>query len=285
MKASPELLAPTIFEPGWYDDIPAHIYHRWDLCSASRLKIIADRSPAHLRAHIEREEEEPTPSMVLGTAIHSAVLEPTLFEARYVNWDGPARNTKAGKELWELFLERCRENQTILTADQYKKSLSASKAVWTNLDARILLETAGRIEVSGIWKDELGILCKCRIDKLSEELHTIVDVKTTLDASPREFSKQIFKYGYHRQGAMYFDACAALGVECHWFVIVAVETNPPFASVVYRLTDGAIEAGREELKRLKQTYKQCQQSGEWPGYPDGVVELDLPTWAYKQIEE
>ena len=68
----------------------------------------------------------------------------------------------------------------------------------------------------------------------------ILDFKTTLDARPSEFERSIFKYGYHRQGAMYLEAAAAHGIPAKHYVIIASEKVPPYGTCIYRLTEGAI---------------------------------------------
>jgi len=58
-------------------DMAAEKYHAVDALSKSMMSKIL-KSPAHYRAALE-EHQEPSKAMQMGTAIHTAVLEPHLY--------------------------------------------------------------------------------------------------------------------------------------------------------------------------------------------------------------
>ena len=61
--------------PSIIKDMPNEVYHAHESISKSGLDLIL-RSPAHYRF---RERSEPTRAMQLGTASHTAILEPARF--------------------------------------------------------------------------------------------------------------------------------------------------------------------------------------------------------------
>ena len=82
---------------GLFAGISNAAYHAGDGISKSGLDLIA-RSPLHYFAKYrspDRERDEPTEAMKLGTAVHSAVLEPESFASDYivVPADAPRRPT------------------------------------------------------------------------------------------------------------------------------------------------------------------------------------------------
>ena len=81
----------------------------------------------------------------------------------------------------------------------------------------------------------------------------------------RQFAKESFWY-YH-------------------FTIIAVEKTRPYEVGIYRVIDSAVEAGEDEIKRLLELYARCLDSDDWPGYPDEIKDIALPTWAWNRIEE
>lgn len=82
--------------PCLYEGVPANDYHAYDAISASGLTLMA-RSPAHYR-HRRDNPEPGTPAQQLGEAIHLAVLEPDLFEARITTLPADINlRTNAGK--------------------------------------------------------------------------------------------------------------------------------------------------------------------------------------------
>lgn len=274
-------------EPGVYPGTPMETYHAWDGASNSRLSKLR-QSPAHLRAYLVAPPEE-TAALRHGRAIHAAILEPDDFASRYVAApEGLDRRTKAGKETWDGLLNRFGEG-CVLKADEYAMCLAVRDSVHAHQSAGNLLVGPGEIELSCTWKHAQvdGIGCKARFDRYTPMIAggAIVDIKTTRDASRREFEKAIFSLGYHRQGAFYLDGAKALGMHAEHFVILAVEKEPPYAVAAYRLTEGAIEAGRDQLEVLLRRYGQCLATDTWPAYPDEVQDIALPPWAWTQIDE
>lgn len=268
--------------PGLYADIQADRYHRWPYASQSILKIIRDKSPAHAKEQMDNPTP-PTPALKLGTAVHTAVLQPDLFPKDYVVAPKVDRRTKAGKEAWTAF-EQDHPFATILTADEYQQCMAMRDSVAAHPIASKLLE--GNAEISAVWKDAAtGVLCKGRFDDIAHGVGAVVDVKTTLDASPRVFMKAIWNYAYFRQAAMYLQGAQSLGIDANFFTIIAIEKAPPYAVAVYHIKDEAIKAGADELKPLLETYARCQESGVWPGYAHEAVEIDLPRWGYYQLAD
>lgn len=267
--------------PGLYPNIPADEYHRWPLASQTILTMLRDKSPAHVK-HFRDNPPEPTPSQRLGAAVHMAVLQPDLFPKHYVRAPEVDKRTRAGQVVWAAFLEEA-GGRIILTPDEWDRCMAMRAAVAAHPIARKLLE--GEAERSAIWRDpDTGVLCKGRFDEISRSVGAITDLKTTTDASPEAFSRAIYRYGYYLQAAHYLSGAKALGLPADFFVFIAVEKDPPHAVAVYHVRGDAIQAGLDELRSLLELYARCEATGEWPGYPAEAVEIDLPPWAYREID-
>ena len=254
--------------------LPASEYHAYPSLNNSGIKQLL-KSPAHYQAYLA-EPHEQTKAMLIGSATHSAVLEPHLFEAEYIAMpDGIDRRTKEGKA---AYAELEASGKTILYADDYENVLQISKAVRTHDTAGRLLGM-GEAEVS-IFTEIDGVPAKCRADWLRQRC--IVDVKTTDDASPEGFARSIAKYGYDIQAAWYLDCCAAAGIEAYTFVFVAVEKSAPYAVGIYELDYASLEVGRSKYQRALSLWKHCTATDEWPGYSPEIITLSLPAWAMKE---
>ena len=270
---------------GVHRDVPFGVYTAWDAASNSALGHL-QRSPAHLRAYLE-EPPADTEALALGRAVHAAILEPELFARSYVRGvDGDGR-TKAVKDARaQLALDYPRA--TVLRPAEYDTCIRMRDSVHAHGRAAGMLAGDGACELSAVWNDPAtGVRCKARFDRHSIDLPggVIVDVKTTRDASRRAFERSIFAFGYHRQAAMYLEAARVLDVPARHFVLIAIEKEPPYAVAVYRLTEGAIDAGAEQMRALLARYRVCRETGEWPGYPDEVQDIALPPWAWAQAAE
>ena len=267
---------------GLYPGVDALVYHGWGGASQSRLKILREHTPAHLRYAMDHPTE-PTEAMRIGAAVHTCILEPDLFGKLYLRGIEGDGRTKAIREAREQLAAE-HPNAAILRPADFDMCLAIRESVALHPHTAHLLE--GERETSAVWLDDAtGVLCRGRFDDIARGIGAITDLKTTKDASPFRFPQLIYQYGYHIQAAMYLRGAKALGIEADTFAIVAVEKEPPYAVAVYQLAGAAIYDGERELQPLLERWAECEASGVWPGYSPDVVQLDLPSWAPKQITE
>lgn len=307
MSSAPAFMTVDAPAPGIYTNTPSGLYHSWEAASASRLKLLSGRSPAHMRQDID-SPPEPTPSKILGNAIHTLVLEPSAFFDRFVvAGQCTAPKSKGSTERCPHGGKVIREGEwlcgthdsekgrpwitslCVLSTFQYEAARGARDAVFSHPKARALLESPGMTEVSGVWQDlETGVLCKGRPDHLAPEYRkgpTIVDLKSTDNASPLAFMASVFKFGYHLQAGHYDDGFSQLMQPWEHVALIAVEKKKPFGCVVYRVLDDVVKAGKDQLRNLLARYAQCERTGTWPGYPQDVLDVGLPGYAWNQLYE
>lgn len=252
-------------------------YHSDPSVSKSHLDMVA-KSPRHYwHRYLDpnRVIPESTPAMIVGSAVHTRVLEPHRYDLEYVVAPTFDRRTKAGKEAWEEFQAEA-GRKTVLTAEQDQLAAAVAKAVQEHPAAALLLSKPGLVEQTYRWVDDTtGERCKCRPDWHSECRRLLVDLKTTEDASPAGFARSIHKYRYHVQANWYQRPFP----EAEQFVFIAVEKSPPFLVGVYVATPEMVAAGGRVADRDLLTLAECRQNGEWPGYGDEIQPIDLPRWA------
>lgn len=273
---------------GIYSGISNEDYHGGVGVSKSGLDLIA-RSPLHYWSAYrdpDREPRQPTPAMKLGTAIHTAVLEPDTYKDRYVVLpDGIDRRTKDGKDFYaKLEMEALAKGAEIIAASDHAKVMKVYASCKNHPLTRKIFET-GEAEVSVYWTDEeTGVLCKCRPDwLLGGENPAILDLKSTINASPEPFMKSAYNFRYHVAAAWYLDGVEqAMGVKPDVFMFLAVEKDAPFAAAYYYADEDMLAAGRAEYRRALRTYADCLSSDKWPGYEQKLLPLNMPRWA--QIE-
>lgn len=229
------------------------------------------QSPAHYKA---QEQSEQTKAMLIGSAVHCAVLEPLEFRNRYFVGSIDGR-TKEGKERKKEIDEL---GQAILSEQDGEMIFSIRDSVRSNPTAAKIL-ASGNAEVT-IFTDVDNVPAKCRIDWLRSNI--ITDLKTTDNASAASFQKTVINYGYDVQAAWYLDCAKAAGLSISSFIFIAVEKSPPYAVAIYELESDAIELGRQKYKKALSIYKHCLATGEWPGYPTDIQIITLPTWAYNE---
>lgn len=287
---------------GRHDGMSNEDYHQGPGVSKSHLDVVA-RSPAHYwHAYVnpEREPREATAAMVIGSAIHCAILEPDEFTKRYVcapeeapkrpserqvNAKKPSLDTLEAIAFWQDF-DAQSQGKEILTREQWDTAQGAGQAVRRHAKAAKLL-AQGRAEESFFATDEdTGLLIKCRTDWRDPGAGRVIDVKSTEDASPDAFVRSVFKYRYHVQVPWYIDTMrlAMGGAEpVREWVFLAIEKSPPYAVGLYTLPPEMVDAGRRLARRNLETIADCRMLDAWPDFGAELFELPVPGWMRKQL--
>lgn len=258
--------------------------------SKSGLDLIA-RSPLHYWERYlnpMREAKEKSDALIMGSAIHAAILEPHLFDSEFFSLNdadkceeiggASPRATKAYKE-WKAEQLLSHEGKQLLSHDQIK-TVEAMKAAFFAHATAPRLVGRGFVENSFFFTEPTtGAPCKFRPDYVGENLW-VVDLKSTEDASPKGFGKSIANFNYLKQGAFICDGLANLGHKVKGFIFIAVEKEPPYGIGIYYMTSEHLEMGRAAYRRDCAVYMHCLKTGTWPGYNPEPVPIDLPGWAY-----
>lgn len=300
-------------EPGIYT-IPYEQYEAAEGVSKHGLDAMAI-SPLHHWAYYrnpERGRQKDTPARVLGSAIHTSILEPERFDLEYVQepnikdypqaLDKLDDYKKACKELeikvtgtkpelkksiqlitkdiqfWDDIYEQQTFGRIVLSDSDWRVTKTITARVMKHPAASGLLKY-GKAEQSIFWIDkDTGVKCKGRIDWLEtdEDTAIVFDLKSTTDASPEGFQRSVSKYRYYVQASMYLDGLSQLGYDPGSFIFGAWEKHSPYAAALYYATDGMLETGRQEYKNLLKTYKKCLETDNWPGYSQDIQPLGMP---------
>lgn len=255
-------------------------YHKQAAIGSSSIRTLITRSPAHYLWD-KTNPSESTPTQVFRSAIHSAILEPELFERdMIVKPEFAGTGSRKAADEWHL----ANHGKIILKREQHDCVVGILEAIKSHpLASKIV--GAGRAEESIFWTDIFtGIECKARFDFLHEG-QFVVDVKTTLDASYVAFKKDIANHGYHIQAAHYLESARhAFGEQYDKFLILAVEVEPPYCISLFLIDENSIAEGRAlRLMALKKLVT-CIKTGIFPGYCQQIINIDLPTWGYKAEE-
>ncbi len=266
---------------GEYPGLEAERYHTDPALGSGDLKHLL-RSPAHFKDARERGFDASSESQLKGSIVHCAILEPAALPSRYHPApEGLDKRTKAGKAAWEEALQEAGKRTLVPLRLWEAAQAVADRALCTaQIQAAI---QGGRPESSFFAEDDAcaGLQIKARPDYWSPNCGKrgmILDLKTTRDASAFAFRGAVGRYGYHMQAAHYQKVLEIVTRKAPAFVIVAIETSPPYALALYELDPHWIEEGRRKCREAKLNYVSCTGSQEWPGYPPQIQTLSMPNW-------
>jgi PDDEXK-like uncharacterized protein DUF3799 len=255
--------------------------------SHSMLEAFRDSIPRFHGLYIDRsiEPDPETPALALGTAFHVLSLEPEKQDDLLVVWPvGDGRKTEIKEARARVSAEAARTGKTVLTAEQWDQAQRMADSARAHPVVKEILDEPGYCEQSvRVECPEVGKR-KARFDKLFLAGH-ILDLKTTRHLRPEAFSRDVYVFGYHRQAACYEDVRdLAMGAGQGIFLYAVTCSIEPFETVAYQMEMSAIGAGRAENYALSMELKGRRESGDWSSRWLGVQRLDIPRWAYREID-
>jgi len=246
-------------------------YHASEGVSSSDVKAVLTSTLFHWK----NKRFTTSTAMELGTAVHSMLLEPELDEVVR----GP--ESRRGNA-WKDAHEECRASgKTLLTEADYDACEDMSVAMMANPTCAKILADKSAVKEASIFADcpRTGLKLRCRPDIYVPSTGVMGDVKTTRDASPREFARQTYNLRYDVQAAFY-KYVAELGTDwkVRHFAFLAVENSAPYATCLHSLSMEAMEIGREHMFRALDEIAEAKRSDQYStGWPSFNM-IHPPTW-------
>ena len=206
-------------------------YRGWPALNASYLKQVLLYSK--WRADIPLT---PTAAMNFGTAAHTKILEPELFDTEYSLFDFDLR-TKQGKMQKELFDEM---GLKPLKPAELAALEAMNESVRRTPDVAKMLDE-GEVEQCYLFTFENEHESKAQIDLYHPDSFTLVDLKTIADISKAE--RQFWSMRYDLQMAWYREALIANGKPVDSVKILFVETQAPYQAALFDVSEESMDVG------------------------------------------
>lgn len=263
---------------GIFYDMSNHDYHRGDGISKSGLDYLEHNPSQFVWSQNAPRDKQALKALDYGTAVHTMLLEPELFDDQFVVGPNHARRSNDEKAAWAAF-EEANTDRTILTAEEHRKLMIMRESVFAHPVAKAIFEADGYNEASIFWTDgETGELCRIRPDRVIDwhGQPVIVDVKKV--AGLDRFERHAEEFRYHVQDAMYCE-----GYEKHfgvtplfWFLCVSETVSAGKYEVeVVALPEDWKSLGHEIFRENLEKYSHCRRENDWLH----VRELTRPRWA------
>jgi hypothetical protein len=273
--------------PG-YHVMSAEKYHA-DPCvapslSASIAKILLDGSPrkawhSHPRLNPNYRETQDD-KFDLGTVAHSVFLESD--SSRVVVVEANDWRTNKAKEEREAARAA---GKTALRARHHADVLAMVEAA-----QKFVAES----EIAEYWQDgesELTAICnegnvwlRSRLDRVTKNRRLIIDYKSTTDAAPEAFSRQIVRMGYHIQEAFYRRVVRNLGNTGPRFVFIAQSCEPPYECSLHGCHTTLQEIADAQVERAIQLWRECLAKKQWPSHGGRIHWTTPPTYMLQEHE-
>ncbi|MCW6003932.1 PD-(D/E)XK nuclease-like domain-containing protein [Micromonospora sp. CPCC 205371] len=284
-----EPATPTDLAPGIYD-MPEDQYHAdpvpgGSLSSSGAKLLLPPSAPAVFRyrqQHPERRNE-----FDLGHAAHKKVLG---VGSEIAVLDFPNYKTKDAQNARDAAYAAGRV--PLLPHEDAQTDEMAAAVMRHRIAGPLFAAGRGEPERTLIWQDKAtGVWRRARLDwmvTLNGGRLLVGDLKSCARAALEFLPKVVHDFSYYQQAAWYLDGVRALklGDESADFVFVFVEKTPPYLVQVVRLDDQALAIGAARNRQALEIFRDCNESGMWPGYDDSdIAVISLPAWAARKYEE
>ena len=264
-------------QPGMYAGVPDTAYFASRATNHSTLTAMM-QSPAHFRVKRDAKEHKESDAMRLGSVAHMMLFEPDrVADATIPPPFNPRTNEPYGSETkaWAQYVSE-NPGKLIVTPAEWEASQAMVEAINKNGIMSPVFRAAQYNELVVVWY-ERGVLCKAKIDALVPGVMA-ADLKTTLDAAERPFAAKVQSLSYYTQAAFYLMACESVGMKNVDFMFAVVEKEPPYGTNTYLMGQKFRMIGRSRVHEWLGMVEQCQASGNWPCYPEKLIELEPDTW-------
>lgn len=275
------LAEPTIIDrPGIYELTDAE-YHSdpvpvGSLSSTGARGLLPPGCPAQF-AYDRDHPEDHKNAYDIGHAVHKLKLGAgaDLVEVKADNY-----LTNLAKEAKKAAYV---DGKVPLLSHEMRMAEAMVKAIDSQPHAARQFDPDGLPEQSLFWiDDETGTWCRARPDWLTP--HQITDLKTSTSADLAHITRQVMNFGYYQQAAWYLDGALALDLidPDAPFVFVVVSKAAPHLATPIELDEPSLEAGRARNRQALEIFRDCSQSGFWPGHSTDVELVSLPPWRIRR---
>lgn len=268
-------------ETAMFHDLTNEAYHHgpeWGgYLSASALKVLIQKTPKHFKHYLENPIGT-TKAMEIGTAVHTAVLEPEFFPVYVAAAPECDRRTTEGKVAYANF-QALNGEKIILKQDEFDSVHAMAAAVHASDTATRLLDKMPTREKSIKWYDKtFQTHCKARPDMfgmnvLSDGQNLICDLKT--HNGKKKFQYAAMDYNYPVQAGWYRRGMKAVTGKDWEFGFIVVEKDAPHCVSFYIMPPDRNILIDDAIERAGNIFAECQRTDDWPGYPEEFQELEL----------
>lgn len=258
-----------------FHDMSMHDYLKHPGLNSSKLKLML-KTALDFKEGCE-EESHDTKSTILGTAIHTLLLEPKEFDNRYAlqTEDFGDKRAGDGKKRWDAF-KKANSDKIVLPKEETDFLLRLQKRKNPHLK---LLLASGKVEVTGIYEED-RLVRKARADLLTKD--AIVDVKSTAEGiDDLSIYRTIKKYHYDFSAAHYMTVFNKLcGNIFKNFIWVFVDTDSPAQHVrIIKCPEIMLNKAIFKYENVIEQVRESLEKNIWSTYPAHQTELEMPYWA------
>ena len=216
------------------------------------------KSPRHYIEYLTQPFIQ-SDAMRLGSLVDCLVLEPDRFKELFHLHVRPNMRTNDGKTQMDSIITEAAGRMLIEDEDLQTAKICVRRLLETP-ESAIFFENKRKVQQTIKWTDrETGLPCVAKpdFDSIVGDTLFVCDLKTTRDADPDEFNRDIVKLDYILQAGMYLEAYHKRYYKFPEFVFICVETSPPY-NISVNYADGKFKnLAKAEIQGTLKAFKRC----------------------------
>lgn len=230
--------------------------------------------------------EEPTTSLKYGSLLDILALTPEKFGDTYVIAPETYTNDKGEEKPWNMNANVCKDWMAkrsdmiiVKKADVDEAQIAVKRLLEDERITSFIGCSLKQVMVTADFKDEAtGLMIPVRVltDLAPDPKHPLYgkslgDFKTSKDAAPSGWAREVGSYSYHVQAALNLDlhTAAAPDIERMEFRHLIQENSAPFQTGRRILSEEFIQLGRAKYLAALKLYAQCLHHNFWPDFETG----------------
>lgn len=239
-------------------DISNKDYHSdREYLSSSGIKLLHSDPEEFHRQYIlgEKTESSNQTALDFGTAAHTMILEPHLFNDQVLEYTGGSRRTNDFRDFKAAHPEK------LIFLPHEMEKLSALKAAFQNHPQKGLLENS--LYEHTLCSEISGVKVKCRADSICPERGIITDIKTTSYASGlSQFKETLQRSHYEISAALYCIIAEQIYGKPFSFYFIVLSKDD-LQCHIYKTSFETLELGKSRTKAALEFFKQAKLTNEW----------------------
>lgn len=257
-------------------DMTNEDYHARPEISSSDVKAVASKSLAHWKGKVWKDSS----AFALGSAVHALVLEAEKNLVIRGPEDRRGNKWKVDKLAADI------DGKILLTEGDYDLAQAIAVPLINHEVVKGFISQPDFVAEGSFFATDpvTNVKIKCRPDGFVPSSGVVFDIKTTRDASPDGFPREIRSYNYDLQAAFYLRCLRAAGYDANTFIFVCVEKEAPYAVCLHALTDRYLEAADLRVTETLEKIHRAEAAGVFQtGWPL-INHCDLPRWQTAEPE-
>lgn len=232
-----------------------------------------------------------------GNAMELALLDHSEFVDKVEIFDADQRpeadktfGSKLNKEWKQDFFDNAQSENKYVINKEGDNSFEIIECILDSVYRDAVIQKLIKnidYQSSIFWTDEkTGLNLKTRPDVIKSEKNAIIDIKTTLDASPEKFKRDLSNYDYPIQAIMQIDGVINGGLmeKVDYYFWLVLEKNPPYSAQLYEFALEDRVMIEEHYRFLLSRISRADELNFYPGYTDradnehGIIRANIPPY-------